>query len=143
MLRRGTCGRIGVLIAILALSACDHDQGDTSVASAADDDGDREGDDPNAARCAALSCGQDLVCVVPAARCDKSGPEPVVVQDDPYCAPLSAGPALVDPGIDAIAAAIAGDPQALCPSPDVLVTNDTKDGTMVVCPHLDDVPECH
>ncbi|MEZ4451121.1 MAG: hypothetical protein R3B09_16705 [Nannocystaceae bacterium] len=136
MRRPGTCGRIGVLIGLLALSACDRDDGDTTVA---DEKGGERDADPIADACADLECDADHVCVVPGLYCDRSGPEPVLTRDAPYCAPLAAprsgGGHLDDRTRDPVV-------QALCPTPDVILSDDGRDGTILHCPGLDVDTEC-
>lgn len=138
-MQRGIFGRItgvGALVGLLALAACDRDDDDTTVAD--DESGERDADDdPEALICADLNCGEGHTCVVPGLYCDRSGPAPVLTRDAPYCAVPSAGPTLhADDRSRELQA------QGLCPSPDVIVSDDGRDGTIVRCPALDIDPVC-
>lgn len=140
MLRRGSCRRIAALLglfSLVALAACDRDDGDTTIADDASDERERD-EDPDALVCADLNCGEAHVCVVPGLYCDRSGPTPVLTQDAPFCAPLTAGDGDGDgPALDDDDRTFERIVQRICPTPDVIVSDDGRDGTMLRCPGLD------
>ena len=141
MLRRGSCGRIAALFCLfglVALAACDRDDGDTTIADDASDERERD-EDPDTLVCADLNCGEAHVCVVPGLYCDRSGPEPVLTRDAPYCAPLTAATADDDdgPAVDDDDRTLESMVQRICPRPDVILSDDGRDGTMLRCPGLD------
>ena len=126
MFRLQRIGRSLVFTLGATLAACGADDDDYVASDSYDaDSSDELRDDPppESQLCAELACPSDQVCIVPPLHCDDSGDEPVLLRDDAFCRPISAGDALnhdasLELTVAVIASQLCDDPQPIGPDED-------------------------